>query len=187
MARAVSSAMLGIRLDRAKKREAAILAKKLSTAPKPYVKQPAQTIVKAQAMTDANIFVEIPIPSTTWTKIPAQSRTLLGISLATTALTGTQVLVGFTGNHKKVLRVVVYEGTSAPASKITSWGTRVVKKIVKSMSFPVGGSNLDAVIAAFKVQFAPTGAMNNLMGTENGYALLKLGNAVLAKVGDAAA
>lgn len=186
MGRPVSSAQLQIRVDRAKRREAAMLAKKTSTPPKPYAKRPPTTTVLANQVGSEKVFVRIPVPTSTLGKLPDGLKIALGMKAANStlaALGSGSSIVDFVGNHKKVLRVSVYPGLATPQEKNTSWGTRVVKMIDKSFSFPVGGENVTAVTAAFLTEFGKPEA-KALMGAVGsaGYAVLRLGRTVLAKV-----
>lgn len=186
MGRAITSDQLEARLKKAKLREAAMLAKKTSVAAKPYARKPPTDIVLAsQIGTENKVFVRIPIPTAVLTKIPTATKTAFGINAASTTLanlgTGSSV-IDFANNHKKVLRVTVYPGLLTPSPKNTPWGTRVVKMVDKSYSFPVGGTSVDAVIAAFQTAFATSGSMNAEMGNADsaGYAVLRLGKTILS-------
>lgn len=187
MGRAITSDQLEARAKRAKARELAILAKKTSTVAKPYAKKPPTDIILAsQIGTDNKVFVRIPTPTAILTKIPAAVQTALGMRPAnsTPAQLGTgSTVVDFANNHKKVLRVTVYPGLLTPVAKNTSWGSRVVKMVDKSYSFPVGGTSVDAVINAFTAAFTtPDSPMNNEMGNKDsaGYAVLRLGRTILS-------
>lgn len=182
MGRAVSSAQLQIRVDIAKKREAARLAKKLATEPKPYAGKEPTTEAKAQSVTDKDLFVAIPVITKNWEAIPAGTKTALGVTLSSAALPASAALVGFEGNHKTVARVVVHEGLSTPTAKNTAWGTRVVKMTAKSWSFPAGNDDLGDLITAFRTQFGAGGAARALLGTKNGFAELRIGKQVLVTV-----
>lgn len=185
MGRAVSSAQLAIRVERAKKREAAMLARKLAVTPKPYAKKPPTDIILANQVGNEKVFVRIPTPTAVLTKLPDGLEASLGMKPASSTLASLGAgasIVDFAGNHKKVLRVTVYPGIPTPQVKTTSWGTRVVKMVDKSFSFPVGGSSVDAVVAAFQAAFTGTGAGKVLLGASDtaGYAVLRLGKTIIS-------
>lgn len=185
MGRAITSGQLQLKIEIAKKREAARLATKLSSTPKPYTKKPPTEIILANMVSNPKVFVKIPVPEAVLAKLPDGVEASLGMKPASSTaaeLGAGSSIVDFAGNHKKVLRVTVYPGVPA-TSKVTAWGTRVVKKVSESFSFPVGGASIDAVITAFQAAFTGSGPAKLLMGTagNDGYAVLRLGNTVLSK------
>lgn len=188
MGRAITSKQLEARADKAKKREAALLAKKLSSTPKPYKKKPPTDIILvSQVGSGGKVFVKVPVQESVLTALPDGTEEAFGMKPASTKLAdlGTgAAIVDFTGNHKKVLRVTVYKGLTTPIEKNTPWGTRVVKHIDSSYSFPVGGASVDTVIAAFQAAFTGSGALKAQLGpaSAKGYAVLRLGKSILAKV-----
>ncbi|MCC3445651.1 MULTISPECIES: hypothetical protein [unclassified Microcoleus] len=187
MGRAITSGQLELRVARAKRREAAILAKKLAVSAKPYAKKPPTDIILANQVGNEKVFVRIPTPSAVLAKLPDGIKQALGMKPASSTLaqlgTGSSI-VDFAGNHKKVLRVSVYPGLPTPQVKTTTWGTRVVKMTDKSFSFPVGGDSVDAVVAAFQAAFTGTGPARVLLGASDtaGYAVLRLGKTTISTV-----
>lgn len=188
MGKAITSKQLEAKADIARKREAAILAKKLASVPKPYKPKPETDIVLvSQVGSGGKVFVKVPVPSDALIALPEGVEASFGMKAASTALadlgTGASI-VDFKGNHKKVLRVTVYKGLTTPKEKTTPWGTRVVNHIDSSYSFPVGGASIDAVMAAFQAAFTGTGPMTGQLGSTKGkgYAVLRLGKTVLSKV-----
>ena len=177
-----TAAQLEIALKIAEKREAAKMAQKLATPPKPYTPKESSTVVLVPMMgNDGKTYVKFPIRNSIYTRITA-SIDALGIK-ATNANTGTGTsIVDFRGNHKNVLRVRVYEGLATPIAKLTPWGTRTVKMIDKSFQFPIGGETWDAAIAAFKTLFGDGGALRPMMGMANGRAELLLGKQVITSI-----
>jgi hypothetical protein len=188
MGRAITSKQLEARADKAKKREAALLAKKLNSTPKPYKKKPPTDIILvSQVGSGGKVFVKVPVQESVLKALPDATKEAFGMKPASTKLAdlGTgAAIVDFTGNHKKVLRVTVYKGLTTPIEKNTSWGTRVVKHIDSSYSFPVGGASVDTVIAAFQAAFTGSGALKPELGpaSAKGYAVLRLGKSILSKV-----
>ncbi|NQE37055.1 hypothetical protein [Microcoleus asticus] len=158
------------------------MAQKLATPPKPYTpKESSAEVLVPKIGNDVKTYFKYPIRNSVYTRITA-SIDALGIK-ARNAKTGTGTLiVDFQGNHKKVLRVCVYEGLATPIAKLTPWGTRTIKMIDKSFQFPIGGKTRDAAITAFKTLFGDGGALRPMMGTTNGRAELLLGKQVITTI-----
>lgn len=177
-----TAAALKIAMEIAEKREAAKMAQKLATPPKPYTPKESSTEVLVPMIgKDGKTYVKFPIRNSVYSRITS-SIEALGMKAANANTgTGTSV-VEFRGNHKNVLRVRVYEGLATPIAKLTPWGTRTVKMIDKSFQFPIGGETWDAAITAFNTLFGDGGALRSMMGTTNGRAELLLGKQVIASI-----
>jgi len=177
-----TAAQLEIALKIAEKREAAKMAQKLATPPKPYTPKESSTVVLVPMIgKDGKTYVKFPIRNSVYSRITS-SLDALGMKAANANTgTGTSV-VDFRGNHKNVLRVRVYEGLASPIAKLTPWGTRTVKMIDKSFQFPIGGETWDAAITAFKTLFGDGGALRPMMGTTNGRVELLLGKQVIVSI-----
>jgi len=177
-----TAAQLEIALKIAEKREAAKMAQKLATPPKPYTPKESSTVVLVPMIgKDGKTYVKFPIRNSVYSRITS-SLDALGMKAANANTgTGTSV-VDFRGHHKNVLRVRVYEGLATPIAKLTPWGTRTVKMIDKSFQFPIGGETWDAAITAFKTLFGNGGVLRSMMGTTNGRAELLLGKQVIASI-----
>jgi len=95
-------------MEIAQKREAAKMAPKLATPPKPYTPKELSTEELVPMIgKEGKTYVKFPIRNSVYTRITG-SLDALGIKAAN-ANPGTRTsVVDFRGNHKKVLRVPVY-------------------------------------------------------------------------------
>ena len=95
-------------MEIAQKREAAKMAPKLPTPPKPYTPKESSTEVLVPMMSnEGKTYVKFPIRNSVYNRITG-SLEALGIKAAN-ANPGTRTsVVDFRGNHKNVLRVRVY-------------------------------------------------------------------------------
>jgi hypothetical protein len=102
-----TAAALKIAMEIAQKREAAKMAQKLATPPKPYTPKELSTEVLVPMIgNEGKTYVKFPIRNSVYTRITG-SLEALGIKAAN-ANPGTRTsVVDFRGNHKNVLRVRV--------------------------------------------------------------------------------
>ncbi|MEG3989814.1 hypothetical protein QUA13_22135 [Microcoleus sp. S28C3] len=177
-----TAAALKIAIEIVQKREAAKMAQKLATPPKPYTpKESSAEVLVPKIGNDVKTYFKFPIRNSVYTCITA-SIDALRIK-ARNVKTGTGTSIGdFQGNHKNVLRVCVYEGLATPIAKLTPWGTRTFKMIDKSFQFLIGGKTRDAAITAFKILLGDGGALRPMMGTTNGRDQLLLGKQVITSI-----
>ncbi|MEG4208072.1 hypothetical protein QUA20_29665 [Microcoleus sp. Pol7_A1] len=177
-----TAAALKIAIELAEKREAAKMAQKLATPPKPYTpKESSAEVLVPKIGNDVKTYFKYPIRNSVYTRITA-SIDALGIKARNAkTVTGTSI-VDFQGNHKKVWRVCVYKGLATPIAKLTPWGTRTIKMIDKSFQFPIGGKTRNAAITVFKTLFGDGGALRQMMGTTNDRDQLLLGKQVITSI-----
>lgn len=178
MARRYTWQQLEKRAAQAKAREAFLDAqKKLPTVLKPYKSEGDKTVLAAYSFVDSGYVVNIPVLSTTATKIQPYLA-ILGVLTATEA-SALPLTVGrreFKDAHKEVMRVTIHEAKIAPTTKNTPWGTRVTDMIDVSYSFPFSlgadsSPTLKEAKAAFTAAFS-TGTAKALLNKKGSYAVL---------------
>jgi hypothetical protein len=93
-----------------------------------------------------------------------------GLTAAEATAIANSSLVGFKGNHQKVLRIRFTRLKATPTVKVTPWGTRVVDHTDDSFAVPFGGNN-DASLKGAKTAFNTfiTGTAGSaILGTRKG-------------------
>jgi len=188
MARQYTWQQLEKRSNKVKARETYLDAqKKLPDVQKPYKPKGDKVAWYVRSFEDSGIIVEIPVLSTTNTKISAAAAGL-GLLTSGQALVLTNVsILEFRAAHKQVLKITVHEAKATPTTKNTPWGTRVTDMIDNSYSFPFSlavddSPTIKEAKVAFSVLFDTGGALVGLLNKKGSYATLSFRGKVLDTV-----